>query len=81
MKPSMKHMVTWPNLYDDELIYQYEWDFSNLDEILETANIEKLKTFEKAKAAQKNYLNFTTNDTKGEIFISRFKSLLGNLSP
>lgn len=76
MKPSMRHMITWPNLYDDEFIYQYEWDFSNLDELLEIAQSNKSKTYEKAKAAQKNYLKFTTSDATGDLFINRFRSLL-----
>lgn len=79
MKPSMKHMITWPNFYDEELIYQYEWDFSNLEEILDIAKTDKLQTYEKANAAQENYLNYTTNDKTGEVFINRFQDLLKNV--
>lgn len=80
MKPSMKHMVTWPNFYNDELIYQYEWDFSNLEEKLDLAKSAESQTTEKAHAAQENYLNFTANDKTGEIFITRFQDLIKNMN-
>lgn len=79
MKPSMKHMVTWPNFYDEELIYQYDWDFSNLEEQLDIAKSNKSQTYEKAYAAQENYVHYTINDKTGEIFINRFNDLVKNI--
>ena len=33
MKPSMDHMITWPNLYTRNC--SYDWDFKDIDRKLE----------------------------------------------
>ncbi len=44
LKPSMKGISTYPNLYQENITYvPIEWDFSNLDEVLSKLNTEKYK--------------------------------------
>lgn len=56
LKPDMSHMETWPNIFiPNETYVPLDWDFGNLDELLE-ANIDnEARRIEIASAGQEAY--------------------------
>ena len=33
IKPSMEHLLTWPNIYQPFTYFKLDWDFNNLDDL------------------------------------------------
>ena len=62
IKPKMDHMDTWPNFYDPSLIFEYSWDLSDLDAIIDDLRHRDTEILEKATASQRNYLKFTSGE-------------------
>ena len=78
IKPKMDHMDTWPNFYDPSLIFEYSWDLSDLDAIIDDLRHKDTEILEKATASQRNYLKFTSGELSGEYFCEHLMSLLTN---
>ncbi|OUL43732.1 hypothetical protein B0W81_02335 [Prochlorococcus sp. HOT_208_60] len=55
VKPDMSHIETWPNIYTDDCYLKLDWDFNNLDKIVDLFFQEEiiLKCIEKSR---KKYL-------------------------
>lgn len=69
VKPSMEHLVTFPNLYIPEVTYiPLNWNFSNFDEIISrTSTAEGIaKVKEIAKNGQQQFLRYRRRNNIGK---------------
>ena len=42
IKPTMDHLVTWPNIYEDNSYLKLDWEFTNIAEVTEAINSDDL---------------------------------------
>lgn len=73
MKPSMDHMITWPNLYTKETVVFHDWDFKDIDMKIEyfLDNSKSLKVI--AENGQENYFTFLNNK---RLFVDYFLKIV-----
>ncbi|MEC9293067.1 MAG: glycosyltransferase [Chloroflexota bacterium] len=77
LKPSMKHMETWPNFYTDGVTYRsHDWDLDDLQEKIDWAldNNKELQTI--AAEGQERYLRYTSGTNAAEMFVKHFTNIL-----
>jgi len=77
IKPSMKHMDTWPNFYTDGVTYQsHNWELTDLQEKIDWAldNNQEVQTI--AAEGQQRYLRYTSGNNAGEMFTEHFTDVL-----
>jgi hypothetical protein len=77
LKPSMKHLETWPDFYTDGVTYEsFKWDLSDLEKKIEWTleNNEARKAI--ASEGHRRYLQHTSNANAGEIFATHLKNVL-----
>lgn len=77
LKPSMKHMNTWPNFYTDGETYQsHDWDLSDLQEKIDWALDNNKQRHTIAAEGQQRYLRYTSGNGAGELFTEHFTNIL-----
>lgn len=77
LKPDMRHMDTWPNLYSDgQTIITFPWSLEGLDELIQESLANDGKRIEIAHRAQETYRHYLSGPAAAEIFTNRFVMLL-----
>ena len=80
LKPSVKHMITWPNFYKENKTVMYtDWDFKNLSSILDLIADNYEKYIQIAQNGQNNFLKYTYNWSAGNLFAKRFQFLFKSI--
>ena len=77
LKPSMKHLETWPDFYTDGITYQsHNWELTDLQEKIDWAldNNQEVQTI--AAEGQHRYLRYTSGNNAGEMFTEHFTDVL-----
>ena len=80
IKPSMDHLVTWPNLYIDKKTYfSFNWNFNNLIDVIENVldNYNAYKDI--AEEGYYNYFKYTGSNNSSTLFEKRFDSLIQDI--
>ena len=72
IKPDMSHLITWPNIYQDETYISLDWDFNNLS-FLENLENNKEKFSKYVIKSREIYLNSLNS------FEGRAKNLINNV--
>ena len=68
LKPSMEHLITYPNIYiPNETYIPINWDFSNLVEVVN--NIGSEKYIEIANRGQAEYIKYCHSEKARELFV------------
>lgn len=74
IKPTVSHIKTFPNIYDENITYYpINWDFTNINDVLNNLYNNKELMFEIANNAQKLFKHFYFEK---ELFLEHFNSLL-----
>jgi len=77
LKPDMSHIETYPDFYEDGKTYvSHNWDFSDLDEKIETILDDYPSFLHIAEAGQELYRRHTVGPQAAERFVSYFSDLL-----
>ena len=72
IKPDMSHLITWPNIYQDETYISLDWDFNNLS-LLENLENKKEKFSKYVIKSREIYLNSLNS------FEDRAKNMINNV--
>jgi hypothetical protein len=77
LKPSLDHMETWPDFYDEDKTYlAHNWDLSDLEERIDWALKHDQERREIAAAGQSRYIEFTSGPEAGERFAAHFNEVV-----
>jgi hypothetical protein len=77
VKPSMKHMKTWPNFYiPNKTILEFDWDLKNLNEVIESSLCRDSNRIEIAREGQNTYHHYLKSLDGSIEFAKHFKQLL-----
>lgn len=77
IKPSMKHMITWPNFFTDrQTCRQHSWDLSDFEELIEEIGDNEGLSKSIAEFGQENYRKYVSNHEGPALFIDHLKELL-----
>ena len=77
LKPSMDHMQTWPNFYEQDVTYlSHDWNLSNLEERIDWAINHASERQEISEQAQRRYVEHTSGPSAAEKFVEHFKTSL-----
>ena len=81
IKPDLSHLETWPNLYiNNETYLSFDWDCSNLEEVIDQALTKNLWK-EIAESAQSKYEYYLFNKTGKQEFVKRFMKIFLDIKP
>lgn len=79
LKPSLDHMLTWPNFYEKGKTYlAHDWDLSDLEERIDWAVDNDQERREIAAEGQRRYIDFTSGSAAGEKFASHFLEVVSS---
>ena len=71
LKPSMDHMQTWPNFYENGVTYlSHGWDLSDLEERIEWAIDNAADRLAIAERGQRKYVEYTSGTDAAEKFVT-----------
>ena len=77
LKPSMNHMDTWPNFYEDGITYRsHNWNLDNLNEQIEWGLINENERQTIAEQGQQRYRQHTSDPGAAKIFVEHLISVL-----
>ena len=77
LKPSMEHMETWPNFYEDGITYRsHNWNMDNLEKEIERSLANEQSRHSIAKEGHRRYLQHTSDSGASEIFVKHLTSVL-----
>lgn len=80
MKPDMKHMETWPNLFEGgKTIVEFNWDIENLIDTLDQVTSSPDRYLDIAIEGQRRYFQATAGPDAAMLFIDHLKSIIGRL--
>ena len=72
IKPDLSHLETWPNLYiNNETYLSFDWDCSNLEEVIDHALTNNLWQ-EITNSAKNKYEYYLFNEAGKQEFVKRF---------
>jgi len=76
LKPSMRHMRTWPDLFiEDETYVSHDWNFTNIAEKIEWLLANEASRLNIADLGQKLFIEHTIGKSAGDKFAAQFSSL------
>ena len=78
LKPEISHIETWPNIFNKQTVVQYNWDLSNLLDIVDDIIVNYHKYIEFAFNLQDQFRDFSLGVNGEEIFCNYFINLLKN---
>ena len=77
LKPDMRHMETWPDLFrDGETMRAFAWDLGDLEDVLADALADPDRSAELAAAGQAHYRSFVNDTTGRDAFMARFRDIV-----
>ena len=77
LKPSMDHMETWPNFYEDGITYKsHNWNMDNLEKEIERSLADEQLRYSIATEGRQRYLKHTSDPDASEIFTKHLTSVL-----
>ena len=77
LKPSMKHMNTWPDFYEDGVtILDHQWDLADLESKIDWALDNEAERLAIAEAGQSRYLDHTSGPKAAELFVKHLTGVL-----
>lgn len=77
LKPSMEHMETWPNFYEDGITYKsHNWNLDNLEEEIEWNLNNKNIRQSIAEEGHRRYIKHTSDIGAAEIFADHITNVL-----
>ena len=77
VKPSMSHLETWPNFYQDGVTYlSHNWDLEDLSNLVERIYEDPGEYLAIAKQGQNVYKTFMLGEQARDAFVSRFTTIL-----
>lgn len=76
LKPEILHIETWPNIFNKETVVQYNWDLSNLLDIVDDVLVNYKNYIEFAFNLQEQFRNFSFGENGEEIFCNYVFNLL-----
>lgn len=80
LKPSMNHMETWPNFYENDTTYlSHDWDLTNLEERIQWAIDNGPQRNEIAVEGQRRYAEHTSGPNAAELFTTHLNSLVNTV--
>jgi hypothetical protein len=75
VKPSMKHLETWPALFDDDCMVSFAWDLSDLGEVLDRIQSDRQGHVAIAMEGQRRYRNATIGAGAAEAFSKHVRQI------
>jgi hypothetical protein len=77
LKPSLDHMSTWPNLFEENVTYlSHDWDLSNVTERIDWAIENSSERLEIAHQGQQRYIDHTSGPEAAAHFVTHLKEVL-----
>ena len=77
VKPSMSHLESWPNFYQDGITYlSCNWDLEDLSNLVERIYEDPGEYLAIAKQGQNVYKTFMLGEQARDAFVSRFTTIL-----
>ena len=77
LKPSMDHMETWPNFYEDGITYRsHNWNIDDLENQIERSLANEQSRRVIAKEGHQRYIQHTSDPIAPEIFAKHLTSVL-----
>jgi hypothetical protein len=79
LKPSLDHMLTWPDFYEKDKTYlAHDWDLSDLEDCIDWAVAHDAERREIATEGQRRYIEFTSGPNAGERFASHVLKVMSS---
>lgn len=79
LKPDMRHMETWPDLFrTGETMITHRWDLEDLEAVIEDALTDYESMVAIAFSGQQTYLSHTCGTEAGALFAERFSELVSD---
>ena len=78
LKPDISHLSTWPDIFNKETVVQYNWDLSNLSELVEKILDNYDHYIEYAIRLQDQYKYYSFGRLGQEKFCEYFKNMVRN---
>ena len=77
LKPSMDHLKTWPNFYENDVTYlAHDWDLNDLEERIDWAIENTFARQKIAETAQQRYIEHTSGPNAAELFVNHLTEVL-----
>jgi hypothetical protein len=77
LKPSLDHMSTWPNFFEQDVTYlSHDWDLSNVTERIDWAIENSSERLEIAHQGQQRYIEHTSGPDAESHFVTHLKEVL-----
>jgi len=76
VKPDMGHLETWPDFYRDDAVLTFKWDFSDLEQVLNTVLEDPVRCVAMARSAQDRYRFYRSSTAGTEAFCDRVAEIV-----
>ncbi|SFV67568.1 hypothetical protein MNB_SUP05-5-831 [hydrothermal vent metagenome] len=76
LKPDFSHLETWPHIFNDTTVVQYDWDFSNLEDKIDEIINNYDNFIDYGVRLQEKYKHFVGTDEGQNEFCTYFKKIL-----
>jgi hypothetical protein len=77
LKPSLTHMQTWPEFYENDVTYMsHDWDLDTIEERIDWALSNNSKRLEIAEQGQRRYIQHTSGPTAGRHFVNHLLEIV-----